>query len=118
MKTNEIAVCVVGDYKFLRKYLDNFVDQIRNKGNYKGEILVLTSRVTPTFLIKLKNKENLTFKKFQKIKFTKISENSLKSIDHKDQPKDIFIKGFNGIKYIYLMNFSKIGNIFFILTSI
>ena len=49
MKTNEIAVCVVGDYKFLRKYLDNFVDQVRDRGNYKGEILVLTS--LPCFAI-------------------------------------------------------------------
>ena len=59
MKTSEIAVCVVGDYKFLRKYLDNFVDQVRDKGNYKGEILVLTSKFTPTFLIKVKNKNKL-----------------------------------------------------------
>ena len=107
MKTNEIAVCVVGDYKFLRKYLDNFVDQVRDRGNYKGEILVLTSKVTPTFLIKVKNKNKLTYKKFTKIKFTKIAENSLKNIDHKDQPNRHIYKRFQWHKIHLFDEFLK-----------
>ena len=86
MKKNDTAVCVVGDFKFLYKYLDLFVNQIRDNGKYTGEILVLTSIFCPTFIIPIKNKSNLTFIRFKRIKFDKFTDLTLKNINTKGEP--------------------------------
>ena len=45
-----LAVCVVVDAKFLFKYFKNFINSLELKGKYKGDIVVITSWFTPTFL--------------------------------------------------------------------
>lgn len=93
-RRNNKAICVIGDYKYLRKYLNRFVTQIRNEGNYIGEIIVLTSIYTPVFLLKLKDKSNLKFIKFNKIKFDKKTDYELKTINTNGQPNRHIYKNF------------------------
>lgn len=89
-----IAVCVVGDFLYLKRNLKTFINQVRNEGEYKGDIIVLTSKLAPTFLLKLDNKSNVKFLKFKKIKFDKETENSLKKINTRGQPNRHIYKNF------------------------
>ena len=71
MKENKQAVAVVGDFKFLFKYFSNFFLNLTNKGNYKGEIVILTSLITPTFLLgSIRKNKNVSVVRFPNIKFT------------------------------------------------
>ena len=56
MKENKKAVAVVGNFKFLMKHANTFISNLRNQGKYQGELLILTSFFTPTFLIKILKK--------------------------------------------------------------
>jgi len=95
MKKNEkLAVCVVGNYLYLKRNLNRFINQVRNKGEYKGDILVLTARFTPTFLLKLSNKKNVKYLKFNRVKFDKTTEKSLKAINTLGQPNRHIYKNF------------------------
>ena len=49
MKEN--AVAVVADIRFLKDILKNFLNLVSN-GKYIGDLLIITSRFSPTFLIK------------------------------------------------------------------
>ena len=46
IKEDSIAICVVGNFKFLRRYLNKFIIQVRENGCYEGDIVVLTSKYT------------------------------------------------------------------------
>ena len=46
----KIAIAVVADFKFLNKYFKSFKDSLLNKGNFQGEILIITDYFNPTFL--------------------------------------------------------------------
>ncbi len=46
------VIAVVSDFKFLNRNFNNLYHQLRVNGKYDGEILVITSLFTPTFLIK------------------------------------------------------------------
>ena len=71
------VVCLVANFKYLYKHFPRIYQQIRNKGNYKNEVLVLTSLTCPTFLIKYLNKKNnVTVLRFKKIKFDKLTNKS------------------------------------------
>ena len=48
----KLAVCVVGDFKYIYKYFSNFKKDLRTKGNYKGEIIILTSLFSPINLLR------------------------------------------------------------------
>ena len=52
MKNQETAVCVVANFKYIYKNFDRFINQLRQSGNYSGEILIITNIFSPTFLIK------------------------------------------------------------------
>ena len=67
IKEDSIAICVVGNFKFLRRYLNKFIIQVRENGCYEGDIVVLTSKYTPSIFLKIKNKRNLKFLRFRKI---------------------------------------------------
>ena len=45
----KIAIAVVADFKFLNKYFKSFKDSLLNKGNFQGEILIITDYFNPTF---------------------------------------------------------------------
>ena len=44
----KIAVCFVADFKYLYKNFEEFIE-LREIGNYQGEILVITSSLLPLF---------------------------------------------------------------------
>ena len=72
MKKNSSVVAVVGNYKFLKKHLNKFIKELTVNGCYTGEVLVLTSYLTPTFLIDtFKIYENFTIIRFPNISFSK-----------------------------------------------
>ena len=47
----DLAVCVVADFKYLFKYFYVFKKNLQLNGNYFGEILIITSLLSPTFLL-------------------------------------------------------------------
>lgn len=98
LSDESVVICVVGNFKYLRKYLNNFIENIRVKGNYSGEVLVVTSFFTPIFLLKIKNKHSLQFIKFRKIKFKRDTDKSLKNLNSKGQPNRHIYKNFQWYK--------------------
>lgn len=87
-KSNEsIPIAVVADFKYLFKYFHNFHQQIRNKGKFNGEIIVLTTYFCPTFLINGVNKKNnIKVLRFKKIKFYKSTNNTLNNLQTYNDP--------------------------------
>ena len=45
----KIAVCFVADFKYLYKNFERVYSELREIGNYQGEILVITNFLAPTF---------------------------------------------------------------------
>lgn len=89
-----VVICVVGNFGYLRKHLNKFIENLREKGKFSGEVLVLTSYFTPLFLLNIKNKQSLNFKKFRKIKFDSETDNILKKLNSKGQPNRHIHKNF------------------------
>ena len=99
-KNNKLAIAVVGDFNFLRKYLYSFVKQIRNIGKYKGEILIITSLFTPTFLLKLFLRDkNIKIYRFKKIKFSIRTNKALNDINIPGKPNRHKTKKFQWHKF-------------------
>ena len=46
------VIAVVSNFKFLKNNFNNLYNQLRGDGNYHGEILIITSKYSPCFLIK------------------------------------------------------------------
>jgi hypothetical protein len=82
----KLAVCVVGDFRYLYKYFYNFKTRLRENGRYFGEIIIITSPLCPTFLIPSIYDKNVSILRFQKIKFSKLTEQTLNSNDSNGQP--------------------------------
>ena len=109
-----IAICVVGNFRYLSKHLNTFINQVRNEGCYSGPILILTSRLTLKSLIPLDDRSNLTFFTFKKIKFSKLAEKSLKILDTGDQPNRHVTKNFQWHKlHLFDEKLKKWGYIFY-----
>ena len=47
----DLAVCVVADFKYLYRYFYGFKKNLQLNGNYFGDILIITSLLSPTFLL-------------------------------------------------------------------
>ncbi len=76
------AVAVVSDFKFLRNNFDNLYYQLRTIGKYQGEILIITSKLTPTFFIRsIRKKNNVKILRFKKINFDKKTEFELNNLN-------------------------------------
>lgn len=83
----KVAIALVGDFKYLRKYFNNLYSQIRNIGNYDGEIVVITTKFCPTYLVyNLRKKNNIKILRFSRVKFDKKTENSLNNLETFDDP--------------------------------
>ena len=79
---DKTAVCLVANFKYLYKNFPRMYKQIRNVGKYNGEILVITSLLCPTFLIKfLRKNNNVSILRFKKIKFDKKTELKLSNLN-------------------------------------
>ena len=84
---NKKAIAIVSDFNFLRKNLNRFYTELREVGNYKGEIVIITTYFCPTFLFKIINKKNnIKVLRFFKIKFRKDVQVNLKSLNTYPEP--------------------------------
>ena len=89
------VVAVVSDYKFLNSNFNKLYDQLRGHGNYQGEILVITSRFSPSFLIKsIRKKNKVKVLRFKNIKFDKITEFELNNLKTYNDPNKNLTKKF------------------------
>lgn len=113
---NNLAVVVVADFKYLRKYLKKFLFDLREVGEYNGTLIILTSIFTPTFIFFLnKNKDNVIVKRFKKIKFHKNIEKLLNSLNTNGQPNRNKAKKFQWHKiHLFDEYFKKWNYVFFL----
>lgn len=99
MNDNKVAVAVVGDFKFLYKHFNNFYTNLRINGNYKGDVIILTNHLNPTFFITfLKNYKHIHILRFRKIKFSRSTCNKYLSLDTNNQPNRFKYKNFQWFK--------------------
>lgn len=92
---NSTVVAVVANYKYLKKYFYNFITQLRINGKYSGDVLVITSFYTPTFLIRSLNKDKkVKVKRFKNIKFNSKTKKYLKELNTGIQPNRFKTKKF------------------------
>ena len=81
MKNQKTAVCVVANFKYIYKNFDRFINQLRQSGNYSGEILIITNIFSPTFLIKsVRSDSKVKVFRFKRIKFNKETHSTLKNL--------------------------------------
>ena len=89
------VVTVVSNFKFLYNHFNNLYSQIRGKGNYKGEILVITTKFSPCFLISsIRKKNNVKILRFKNIKFDKVTETELNNLETFNDPNRNLTKKF------------------------
>ena len=76
------VVCFVANFKYLYKHFPRIYQQLRVNGNYENQILIITTLLSPTFLIKYINKKNkIKILRFKKIKFDSLTETSLNNLN-------------------------------------
>ena len=68
-----LAVSVVGDFKFLYKYFSQFKRNLTISGKFKGDIVIITSTYTPTFLL-----PSTYSRRIHIIRFNKIPQNEVR----------------------------------------
>lgn len=91
----EKAVAVVVNFKYARKHLTKFINQLRRNGKYKGEVIVITDYFTPLFFFKIiKTDKKIIIKRFKRIKFSLKTRQSLKGLNNFDQPNRYLTKKF------------------------
>lgn len=92
---NEVAICVVGDFRFLRRHFKNLFSELTENGKYSGEVVILTSKITPVLLIKgiRKNKKVIVIRQ-KKIRFSKSTKNSFLNLNTNGQPNRFKTKNF------------------------
>ena len=79
---DKIAICVVADFKFLNKFFNSFKKNLRNNGNFHGEVLIITDYYTPTFLFpSILFDSKVKVKRFSRIKFSSETDNSLSRLN-------------------------------------
>ena len=79
---DKIAICVVADFKFLNKFFNSFKKNLRNNGNFHGEVLIITDYFTPTFLFpSILFDSKVKVKRFSRIKFSSETDNSLSRLN-------------------------------------
>lgn len=112
----EIAVCFVGDYQYLRKHYKNISNELKLVANYHGDILLITSFLTPTFLIKsIRREKKLTIFRFRKIKFSKYTSKIMSSLYNHNQPNRFLTKRFQWHKlHLFDLKIKKWKYIFYL----
>lgn len=93
--SKNVAVAIVGDFKFLKKYFNNFYFNLTERGQFTGDLIVITSFLTPTFLINgiIKN-SNVKVLRFKKIRFNKLINQKLYALNTKGKPNRHITKNF------------------------
>ena len=99
---SNLAICVVADFRYLYKNFSRIYEQLRTNGKYSGDILVITSILCPSFLIKgISQKNRITVIRFKKLKFNTNTEKILKNLN--SEPNRHTTKRFQWHK-LYLFN--------------
>ena len=89
------VVAVVSNFNFLKNNFNNLYNQLRVRGNYQGEILIITSKFTPYFLIRsIRKKNQVKVLRFKNIKFDKITELELNNLETFNDPNRNITKKF------------------------
>jgi len=89
------VVAVVSNFKFLKNNFNELYYQLRVPGNYQGEILIITSKFSPCFLIKsIRKKNQVKVLRFKNIKFNKITEFELNNLETFPDPNRNLTKKF------------------------
>src|SRR5210317_2004866 len=86
------VVAVVSNFKFLKNNFNELYYQLRVPGNYQGEILIITSKFRPCFLIKSIRKKNQV--KILRYKINKITEFELNNLETFPDPNRNLTKKF------------------------
>lgn len=96
---NEYAVAVVGNFKFLYKYFPKFLNNLITNGKYSGDLIILTSRFSPTFLISdIRKNKNVKILRFKGIRFPRKVKKEYLSLDTDGQPNRFKTKSFQWFK--------------------
>jgi len=91
----KIAIATVGNFKYLRKNINNFLKELRNNGKYRGEVIIITSYFTPTFLFRsLLFDKSIQIYRFKKIKFDRQTDTSLSGLETGKEPNRHLTKNF------------------------
>lgn len=99
MDNNSVAVCVVGNFKYLYKYLKSFQKNLYGVGNYKGDLLVLTSWFTPTFLFpEIIFNKKIKVIRFRHLNFSSQTKEKLINLNTNNQPNRFKTKKFQWFK--------------------
>ena len=116
MKENKKAIAIVGNFKFLLKHANTFISNLRNQGMYQGELLILTSFISPTFLIKnIKKDTNVTVVRLPKIKFDKKTKKRFLNLYTNNQPNRFKTKNFQWFKLnLFNMRLKEWNTIFYL----
>lgn len=89
------VIAVVSNFKFLKNNFNNLYNQLRGDGNYRGEILIITSKYSPCFLIKsIRKKNQIKVLRFKNIKFDKNTEFELNNLETFNDPNRNITKKF------------------------
>ena len=84
---NKTSIAVVVNFKYARRHLNRFVDQLRNVGKYDGEILIITGMYTPiSFFQSVKTDKNINILRFPKIVLSSNAKKRLSETKFNDQP--------------------------------
>ena len=97
MKEN--AVAVVADIRFLKRHFKKFFKNLVSNGKYIGDLLIITSRFSPTFLIKdIRKNKNIKIILLKKIRFPKKVKKSYLSLNTGNRPNRFKTKNFQWFK--------------------
>ena len=81
MNNNNHCVTVIANREYL-SFFPSFYDQLRNIGQYKGDINLITDNSIYLSSFNKKNYKNVNIFKFKKIKFSKKTSKNLNSIEN------------------------------------
>lgn len=112
----KVAIALVGNFRYLRKNFDRLFNQLRGVGEYKGEIILITTYFCPTFLINnLSKKNNIKIFRFRQIKFNKKTEYLLNNLNTGIEPNRNKTKKFQWHKvHIFDNKFKEWDYIFYL----
>ena len=113
---NSTVVAVLANNKYLRKYFNNFISQLRVNGKYNGEVLIITSYFTPTFLIQnIRKDKKVRVVRFKNINFSAKTINNLKNLNTGLQPNRYKTKKFQWNKlHLFDIFFKKWDFVFYL----
>lgn len=98
------AIAVVGNFKFLLKHLNSFLINLEKNGNYKGDVVILTNKFSPSWFIKkIVSYPKITIIKLPKIRFPKATRRSFLLLNTSGQPNRFKYKNFQWFK-VHLFN--------------